>query len=477
MDAESIPSYFQYWGKVEKDGSCFHLLPYHSLDVAAVSYIYLINHPAFRKKISKIIGLSEDISVRWLIFLSVLHDSGKFSETFQNLRPDILLKLQGKSSARRYDVRHDTLGFLALKIILDNDIVSLFFRGANELDGWQDALLTALRACTGHHGIPPRMDAPNGMPLLESKYFTPKDLTAIAMFAQDASEMLGEQKSTVIPLSTFELEDHLIQASWLIAGFVVLSDWIGSNSKWFPFHEAPMPLVDYWQVYALPQAEKALKETGIGQLKNVSLNTTFFKLFPTFSHPTPLQLHVEDCAISDSPQLFILEDVTGSGKTEAALVLAGRMMSAGCGSGLFMGLPTMATSNAMYERMTMVYRLLYAVEATPSLVLSHAARHLSPAFMSSIPSSKDDETEGMDMETPQCNSWLADNRKKALLADVGVGTIDQALLAVLPARFQSLRLFGLAGHILIVDAVVDWINKMIKTPNKWENVGDENFLP
>ena len=52
-----------------------------------------------------------------------------------------------------------------------------------------------------------------------------------------------------------------------------------------------------------------------------------------------------------------------------------------------------------------------------------------------------------------CNAWLADNRKKALLADVGVGTIDQVLLAILPARHQSLRLFGLLGKILIVDEV------------------------
>ncbi len=46
--------------------------------------------------------------------------------------------------------------------------------------------------------------------------------------------------------------------------------------------------------------------------------------------------------------------------------------------------------------------------------------------------------------------WLADSRKKALLAEVGVGTIDQGLLAVLPSRHQSLRLLG---KVLIVDEV------------------------
>ncbi|PAV24443.1 hypothetical protein CF392_16255 [Tamilnaduibacter salinus] len=45
-----------------------------------------------------------------------------------------------------------------------------------------------------------------------------------------------------------------------------------------------------------------------------------------------------------------------------------------------------------------------------------------------------------------CNQWFADSRKKALLADVGVGTVDQALMAVLPFKHQTLRLIGLANE-------------------------------
>ena len=52
-----------------------------------------------------------------------------------------------------------------------------------------------------------------------------------------------------------------------------------------------------------------------------------------------------------------------------------------------------------------------------------------------------------------CAAWLADNRKKALLAPCGVGTLDQALLAVLPAKHQCLRLLGLGRSVLIADEV------------------------
>ncbi|MGH7117616.1 MAG: CRISPR-associated helicase Cas3', partial [Acetobacteraceae bacterium] len=51
----------------------------------------------------------------------------------------------------------------------------------------------------------------------------------------------------------------------------------------------------------------------------------------------------------------------------------------------------------------------------------------------------------------QCAAWIADDRRKVFLAEIGVGTIDQALLGVLPTRHAPLRLFGLSRRVLIVD--------------------------
>ncbi|MCS6803449.1 MAG: CRISPR-associated helicase Cas3' [Dehalococcoidia bacterium] len=44
-------------------------------------------------------------------------------------------------------------------------------------------------------------------------------------------------------------------------------------------------------------------------------------------------------------------------------------------------------------------------------------------------------------------------RKRGLLAPFGVGTVDQALLAILRARHGFVRLFGLAGKVVIIDEV------------------------
>src|SRR5207248_10947550 len=48
--------------------------------------------------------------------------------------------------------------------------------------------------------------------------------------------------------------------------------------------------------------------------------------------------------------------------------------------------------------------------------------------------------------------WFT-GRKRGLLAPFGVGTVDQALLAVLQTRHVFVRLFGLAAKTVIIDEV------------------------
>lgn len=42
---------------------------------------------------------------------------------------------------------------------------------------------------------------------------------------------------------------------------------------------------------------------------------------------------------------------------------------------------------------------------------------------------------------------------KALLAEVGVGTLDQAMMAVMPFKHNNLRLLGLSNKILLADEI------------------------
>ncbi|NLG18385.1 MAG: CRISPR-associated helicase Cas3' [Fibrobacter sp.] len=450
--------YYKYWGKArrrEDEGYDYHLLPYHCLDVAAVGW-FLFN-PECNKciAIANRLGLSSALVRELFTFLLVLHDIGKFSHTFQGLIPEIYMQFFEEQSAGVYTERHDSLGLGLWRGERKNDRQSISFQLSNKYPNLSPYIDLLIRSGTGHHGIPPKESAQGGGAMLRSSlYFNTNDFEAANTFVTECLKMF-KPLLTELPVMEKGFKKKINEVSWQLAGLCVLSDWIGSSMDNFPYHSNPVNLKDYWENTAIPQAEKAvLKANWVPARKQPF--TEIKKIFPFISTPSPLQNMAAKMKLASDPQLFIIEDVTGSGKTEAAIILAARLMSECDMDGLYFGLPTMATANAMYNRMCKAYRKLYSDTEMPSLILSHGARHLSKEFSESI--SIQPQKNGFQYEFEgdagtYCNLWFADNRKKALLADIGIGTIDQALIGILPVRHQSLRLLGLKRKVLIVDEV------------------------
>ncbi len=447
-------SYCRYWGKatkMEAGVTACHLLPYHSLDVAAVGKALLAQNPGLHRQLAKLVGLNEASFSRWMVLFLALHDLGKFADSFQNLCPDLLEQLQHRTSKRAYAERHDTLGY-----ILWNQQVRAALQKCGVLPGGarsrrqRGEVVSAdiwARAVTGHHGQPPKMISP----VFRDFFEEPQDVGAAIDFVTEAAGFLLPEGEVFPTIDVSRIK----MASWWLAGFTVLCDWLGSGRDPSSFQSEPIDLKDYWKSI---QEWAAVVVEGSGLMPvNSSKEFLLGDCFPGVEddaiNPTPLQAKAEQLPISEGPQLFILEDVTGAGKTEAAVLLAHRLMRAGLGAGIYFGLPTMATSNAMYQRIGSIYKKLFADEVEPSIVLAHGARDLSDAFRLSVTDNEAEYPDGTLAASAHCHTWLADNRKKALLAAVGVGTIDQALLAALPSRHQSLRLLGLLGKVLIVDEV------------------------
>lgn len=242
----------------------------------------------------------------------------------------------------------------------------------------EDFLEDAIKSLVATYVRSSRRRLINTNPL--KNHFTDFDQAAALAYFNDWQQLINPDVECVVNASADP--DWLKQqakVSWILAGLAVLCDWLGSNSLVFTYHDEHIDLPQYWQNVALPAAQTAIRAVGLLPKPMVD-HQNLQSLFPFIQAPTPLQAYCSTVPISAEPQLFILEDVTGAGKTEAALMLAQRLMAVGQAEGIYVGLPTMATANAMYERMTDAYLRFYAEGSQPSLILSHSARTYRKSF-------------------------------------------------------------------------------------------------
>jgi CRISPR-associated endonuclease/helicase Cas3 len=180
----------------------------------------------------------------------------------------------------------------------------------------------------------------------------------------------------------------------------------------------------------------------------------FSELFPQITQPRELQ----NSAIAitqdlSAPCLVLVEAAMGEGKTEAALYLADYLQHQGGAGGFYIGLPTQATSNAMFNRVKAFLEQRYSTEIV-NLTLSHSAAALKDEYQSMI--CRLDEVYD-DEEQTRAGKVVAGEwhtaRKRTLLSPYGVGTIDQALIGAVRSKHQFVRLFGLAGRVVILDEI------------------------
>jgi CRISPR-associated endonuclease/helicase Cas3 len=436
-----------FWGKARPGPEArtrWHPCLYHEFDVAAVGEVILGQCGETVERMAGACGWGTSQLRRLIVFLLSMHDIGKFSRQFQAQCSDLYpVKILGKKGYHQRPLPHSDVGHSCL---LDHFTLGDEPTMAN----WSEEAVAAMLApFTGHHGRPPRSDR------IPRYLIGEACLSAVAKHVDLCRRLFAPDAMPPPDIGA------LRRWSWWLAGLAVLSDWIGSNQHWFPYHEPNLAPEDYWNEIALPRAREAVRRAGIEPAR-VSARSGFRAITGLGVEPSPLQKLAEDMEIPEGPTLIIVEDVTGSGKTEAALVLAHRLARTGRARGFYFALPTMATANAMYDRLSAVLRRLFDEGSRPSLALAHSAARFHPGFRAAILEEEEagsselpldpEAAEALgDLSSAYCSGWIADSSRKAFLADIGVGTVDQALLAALPVRYQALRLAGLCERVLIVD--------------------------
>ena len=474
-----MKTYWGYWAKADSHNTSWHPLICHSLDVAAVARSLIESSKPFFVGWAQRLDLSYSVLCDTVCFLASLHDLGKFSFEFQAKVPDLAEKLHGLIPPHITGYPHPTAALMLWNKVLANNVFSKYqikgvdaIRVSRALEPW-------VVAAFGHHGGPVQEPSITTQHTC-SMMFDEAAIAAATDFIFDLIDLFPRFSDLMSNAAELHQHKSLFNAfSFVLSGLIILSDWTASAAMNFPYQSegdgseyAKYPRVaglsEYFE-HALKLAHEAVLKQGLvpAQLKVVA--DPWNELFPELSRqysPSHLQQIIMDMELQEEPGLYIIEDLTGSGKTEAALMLFARLCRQET-SGFYFALPTMATSNGMYERIRDVYKTYYEKGTKVSLVLAHGASRFHQEYQDSIQMDSfgfDYDASAENRTTPDgeieysssikgCSQWISDSSRKAFLAQVGVGTIDQALLSVLYSRHNTLRMYGLAQKIVIADEV------------------------
>lgn len=424
------------WAKINTSlsGVSHKPVAHHLLDVSACALRYLEINKARLKREAELTKLPVSLHSRLCAFLAALHDLGKISVVFQcqnrELWPSSILGPWLESTQQRYG------HWEATAILLHSKEVK---RALAPIFGPAGIPPLLISAVAGHHGKAPRGDYSSAA---ESRAAADPEIGPVCV------EAAAAVVATIVALFP-ELRNlpslprrQLANFSFALNGLITLADWVGSDVEYFAFVDPTTPVETYWPI-ALAAADRAHLDKGLVQARSRIAKLT--QLAGHTQAARPMQVMAADLKVPEEPQIVIIEDGTGSGKTEAALLLASRMMAAGLGEGVFVGLPTMATANAMHGRLDKAICGLF--DGPASLVLAHGKSVLANALARLCTT----QTDAPNSVAAHFNAWIGDSRKKAFFADAGAGTIDQAFLSILPKKHLTIRQYALAGRILIVD--------------------------
>jgi len=407
-------SAIKFWAKTTKDDlpgiSVFH----HMMNVGLVAENLVKHYPHLLEHFK--------VNTREAALLAALHDIGKISQGFQSkcakwLEQTGMKEISTSQGWQNFERYHEKVSQFTVQNLLLQDGMK-----TNSAIHWAVAP-------GAHHGY---LHRPGERGLQEIAGMKKND--EWEQERQRVARQLIEALAGELPKTEISRESaHL----WWLAGLISVSDWIGSDETYFPIDR------DIELEESRGRAQYAVEAIGFSHPEARS-GLSFEQLFPFPQN----DLQREAVTAITEPGIYVIEAPMGMGKTEAALACAYRLICEGKASGIYFALPTQATSNRIHLRVDDFVSKIWPDGLDTRLI--HANSWLMENLSQPVPAAtvksdaSDDARAGRD--------WFA-SAKRALIAPFGVGTVDQALLAVVAAKHFFVRRFGLAGKVVILDEV------------------------
>lgn len=422
-------SYAKTCGADRDCASRWHPLLLHMLDVAACADTILAREPeTTRGRMGAILGLKWEDARAWILLLVACHDLGKACPGFQ-CKWENLTSLQLPRSPNT-EINHAFVSQIALTEFL------------REQD-WPEDLAELVADGVGcHHGNRAKATVLDHLMGNRSALGNSEWSQVRRDLAESVAAVFNPQRQP--QRAALSGPDFM-----LLSGLTSFADWIGSNREWFPFG-TPEDCSDLsgWFQQRKTNAEQALQTIGWEFRTPLCPKPKSFQ--QTFDFPPrPLQQAVtEVLAHLKEPAVLLVEAPMGEGKTEAAFFAHLEMQRAFGHRGMYIALPTKATGNAMFKR-TLQFIHGQGIARKLDLQLLHGATQLNDTYQNlRFCGIYDPETGG----EIRAGEWFS-NKKRALLSEYGVGTVDQALLPILPVRHNFVRLWGLANRVVVFDEI------------------------
>lgn len=403
-----------------------------------------------KKMIAEDQNLLEKESKALLMLLAGLHDIGKATPDFSGREKVVKTTSALKKRLDEHQFSYSQFESNRASNPIRHEIASVIFvkKFLKLSNTYSECFLAPI---SGHHGNPLRPSRPQST-----------SITLEKEWADSASELVNfiMRLDEINPSIIKKINESGI--SWrsqiLLTGWLVCSDWIASNEKAFlhiPFETIPCMGTDY------------LPDRFESSIKNISIPTPFDpsripeeknhdKLFSErFNIPNaqvrPMQKSFLDLVSDEKTNpidIFVVEAPMGEGKTEAALLASEILMRRSGSQGIFFGLPTMATGEALYTRFTpYIQNLLIASKQQAPHDLAHSKSRLSEVFSNNIEGAKLNQEYGI-----VDAGWYNNKRTKHLIPFT-VGTVDNFLMKSLKTKYPYFRHLGFSQKVIIVDEV------------------------